>query len=52
MFKQILVPVDGSDCSLHALDVAAAFAREQQARLSVVTVVDPAKDAAKAKVSE
>lgn len=48
MFKQILVPVDGSDCSLHALDVAAAFAREQQARLSVVTVVDPAKAAAMA----
>ncbi len=48
MFKQILVPIDGSDCSLHALDVAAAFAREQKARLSVCTVVDPAKAAAMA----
>jgi nucleotide-binding universal stress UspA family protein len=48
MFKHILVPVDGSDCSLHALEIAAAFAREQQARLSIVTVVDPAKAAAMA----
>lgn len=48
MFKHILVPIDGSDCSLHALEVAAAFAREQQARLSVCTVVDPAKAAAMA----
>lgn len=48
MFKQILVPIDGSDCSLHALEVAAAFAKEQQARLNVCTVVDPAKAAAMA----
>jgi nucleotide-binding universal stress UspA family protein len=48
MFKHILVPVDGSDCSLYALDMAASFAREQQARLSICTVVDPAKAAAMA----
>lgn len=48
MFKQILVPIDGSDCSLHALELAAAFAKEQQARLNVCTVVDPAKAAAMA----
>jgi nucleotide-binding universal stress UspA family protein len=48
MFKQILVPIDGSDCSLHALDVAAAFAAEQQAVLRICTVVDPAKAAAMA----
>lgn len=48
MFKHILVPIDGSDCAYHALEMAAAFAREQQARLSVCTVVDPAKAAAMA----
>lgn len=48
MFKHILVPIDGSDCSQHALDMAAAFAREQHARLTICTVVDPAKAAAMA----
>jgi nucleotide-binding universal stress UspA family protein len=48
MFKHILVPVDGSDCSFHALEIGATFAREQQARLSICTVVDPAKAAAMA----
>jgi nucleotide-binding universal stress UspA family protein len=48
MFKHILVPVDGSDCALAALEVGARFAREQQARLTVCTVVDPAKAAAMA----
>lgn len=48
MFKHILVPIDGSDCSLQALEVAAKFAREQQARLTICTVVDPAKAAAMA----
>lgn len=48
MFKHILAPIDGSDCSLQALDVAARFAREQQARLTICTVVDPAKAAAMA----
>lgn len=48
MFKHILVPIDGSDCAYHALDIAAAFALEQGAQLSVCTVVDPAKAAAMA----
>lgn len=48
MFNHILVPIDGSDCSLSALDVAAQFARDQRARLSICTVVDPAKAAAMA----
>jgi nucleotide-binding universal stress UspA family protein len=48
MFKHILVPIDGSDCSLQALEVAAKFAGEQQARLTICTVVDPAKAAAMA----
>jgi nucleotide-binding universal stress UspA family protein len=48
MFTHILVPIDGSDCSLHALGIAASFAREQQARLTICTVVDPAKAAAMA----
>lgn len=48
MFKNILVPIDGSDCSLEALELAARFARDQQARLTVCTVVDPAKAAAMA----
>lgn len=48
MFKHILVPIDGSDCSYHALDTAAQFAKEQGAVLSICTVVDPAKAAAMA----
>jgi nucleotide-binding universal stress UspA family protein len=48
MFKQMLAAIDGSECSLHALKVAAAFARDQQAGLRVCTVVDPAKAAAMA----
>lgn len=48
MYKHILVPIDGSDCSLYALETAARFAREQQAQLSICTVVDPAKAAAMA----
>lgn len=48
MFTHILAPVDGSECSLVALDTAAAFAREQRARLTICTVVDPAKAAAMA----
>ncbi len=48
MFRHILVPIDGSDCSYHALDIAAEFAKEQRAVLSICTVVDPAKAAAMA----
>lgn len=46
MFKHILVPTDGSECSFQALEVAAQFASEQRARLTVFTVVDPARAAA------
>ncbi len=48
MFKHILCPIDGSEQSLQALDAAARFAAEQQARLTVCIVVDPAKAAAMA----
>ena len=40
MFKHILVALDGSDCSHHALDVAVTLAKEQGARCTVVIVVD------------
>jgi nucleotide-binding universal stress UspA family protein len=46
MFKHLLVPIDGSECSLRALDVAAAFACDQQARVTICTVTDPFKAAA------
>jgi nucleotide-binding universal stress UspA family protein len=45
MFAHILSPVDGSDCSLHALDVAARFAKEQGALLTICTIADPGKAA-------
>lgn len=48
MFKHILCPIDGSETSLQALDVAAKLAAEQNAQLTVCTVVDPAKAAAMA----
>ncbi len=40
MFKRILVPVDGSEAAGKALTQALEFAREQQARLRLVHVVD------------
>jgi nucleotide-binding universal stress UspA family protein len=43
---KLLVPVDGSDCSLHALDVAAELARQLDAMLLVCHVVDLGKAAA------
>lgn len=46
MFKHILAPIDGSDCSLWALEAAAHFAAEQHARLTVCTVIDLGKAAA------
>jgi nucleotide-binding universal stress UspA family protein len=36
----ILVPVDGSECATHALDVAAAFAASVEAPLVVAHVID------------
>jgi nucleotide-binding universal stress UspA family protein len=41
MFKKILVPIDGSECANHALDEAAAFAREQNAQLMICAVMEP-----------
>lgn len=48
MFKNILCPVDGSRGSFQALDVAAKFAAEQRARLTICSVVDPSQAAAMA----
>jgi nucleotide-binding universal stress UspA family protein len=42
MFPHILVPVDGSDVTNAAVDVAIRLAREQKAILRFVTVVDGA----------
>ena len=40
MYKQILVPVDGSDTSNFALKQAIKLAKEQQASLRIIHVVD------------
>ena len=40
MYKQILVPVDGSDTSNRALDEAIKLAKEQQAALRLIHVLD------------
>ena len=39
MFKNILVALDGSECSHQALDIAVTLAKEQGARCTVCTVV-------------
>lgn len=41
MFKHILVPVDGSDTSLAAIDKAAGLARAFGAQVSAIFVIDP-----------
>jgi nucleotide-binding universal stress UspA family protein len=41
MFQHILVPVDGSECAIGALDVAAKFAREQGAKVTLCCVMEP-----------
>jgi nucleotide-binding universal stress UspA family protein len=41
----LLVPVDGSNCSLHALDVAVGFAKDINAGIVLVHVVDLGKAA-------
>jgi nucleotide-binding universal stress UspA family protein len=41
MFDKILVAVDGSDPSLHALEVAVTMAKQNDAELKIVTVVPP-----------
>ena len=40
MFKNILVPVDGSSPSKHAVEVAVMLAKDQQAKLQLIHVVD------------
>ena len=41
MFKQILVPVDGSPTSLAAIDKAAGLAQAFGAKVSAIFVIDP-----------
>jgi nucleotide-binding universal stress UspA family protein len=41
MFNKILVPIDGSECAAHALDMAAALAGEQHATLVICSVMEP-----------
>jgi len=41
MFKRILVPTDGSDLSLRALDGAVRLAQQLGSRIVAVTVVEP-----------
>jgi universal stress protein A len=48
VFKHILCPVDGSQCSLQALDLAAGLAAEQQAEFTICGVLDPSQAAAMA----
>ena len=48
MFKSILCPIDGSETSAEALDIAARLAAEQGASLTVCTVVNPSKASAMA----
>ena len=41
MWKKILVAVDGSKPSLHALDVAAEMAAQDKAELTILSIVPP-----------
>ena len=41
MFKKILIPTDGSDLSLIAIDKAIFFANEIDAQIIGVTVTEP-----------
>ncbi|MBP7532579.1 MAG: universal stress protein, partial [Ottowia sp.] len=41
MFKHILVPVDGSDTSLAAIDKAAGLAKAFGAQVTAIFVIDP-----------
>ena len=42
MYKRILVPVDGSAASMHGLQQAVRFAKDQRAHLRIIHVVDEA----------
>lgn len=46
MFKKILVPVDGSECSWRALDHAVELGNKFDAALVVVNVIQPYNNAA------
>lgn len=41
MFKHILVPIDGSDTSLQAIDKAAGLAKAFGSRVTALYVIDP-----------
>jgi nucleotide-binding universal stress UspA family protein len=41
MFRNIVVPIDGSECARRAFDIALDLARSQGARLAICSVVDP-----------
>jgi nucleotide-binding universal stress UspA family protein len=43
--EKLLVPVDGSECSLHALDVAVQLAKSTNAEIVLCQVVDPGRAA-------
>lgn len=38
--KKVLAPVDGSDCSKKALDMAIAIAKESHAKLTILEVIE------------
>jgi nucleotide-binding universal stress UspA family protein len=44
LFRKILVPIDGSENSLRALDVAVDFAKRYGSKLTVLYVVEPGTD--------
>ncbi len=44
LFRRILVPIDGSENSLRALDVAVDFAKRYGSKLTVLYVVEPGSD--------
>ena len=46
MFTHLLCPIDGSTSWMRVLELGARIAREQGARLTICTVVDPTKAAA------
>lgn len=41
MFKNILVPIDGSDCSWHALEYARTIGKQFEGSITVLHVVQP-----------
>ncbi|MDX6690756.1 MAG: hypothetical protein QOG15_2213 [Solirubrobacteraceae bacterium] len=51
LYREILVPIDGSRAAGRALDHAVALAREEHARITLVVVIPPPKSAAAAAAS-